>query len=82
MNKARLTLRTSNGRLSLSLIQAVEPDNFASGLRIHGKQTSKGAQFRIEQNGKVETFISTLDDLLACLQAAKSTLSRVEAKTE
>jgi len=33
-------------------------------------------------DGKIETFISTLDDMLACLQAAKGTLNRINKDME
>jgi hypothetical protein len=47
------------------------------GLTVRAKATTRAAIFDIVFKGKIETFISTLDDLLRCLQAAKGTIDKI-----
>ena len=78
MIKARLKVLSPNKQFSESLIIAVKPDNLMmKGLHVNGNATSNWAKFLVEYEGKIETFISTLDDMLACLQAAKGTLRKI-----
>jgi len=61
-----------------SIVQSIEPDNIGMvGLKIEPRISSKNAYFTITHSGKIETFISTLDDVLRCIQAARSTLQRI-----
>jgi hypothetical protein len=54
-----------------------------TGLRIAaGKSPTDYACFLVEYDGKIETFISTLDDLLACVQAAAGTLRALDRNVE
>jgi hypothetical protein len=73
-----IVIPTRNRVSSKSLIEAVQPDNLnMKGLVVKGKPSDHHASFRLEFDGKIETFIFTLDDLLRCLQAAKETLEKV-----
>jgi hypothetical protein len=47
-------------------------------LRIRSRATRNGAFFSIAYDGRIETFISTLDDLLRCVQAADATLGIIK----
>jgi len=47
------------------------------GLTVKAKATTGAAIFEVVFDGKIETFISTLDDLLRCLQAAKGTIDKI-----
>ncbi len=80
MIRAELRLGTPSARSSESLVQAVEPDNKMPGLTIAGWATPYGATFHVVFDGKIETFISTLDDLIQCLQAAEGTLNSVSKR--
>ncbi len=61
-----------------SIVQSIEPDNIGmEGLTVEPRISSKNAYFTITYSGKIETFISTLDDVLRCIQAARSTLQRI-----
>ena len=83
MIRATLKVRTQDRKMSQSLIRAVEPDNLGmKGLEIRGRAGLSAAEFRMVCHGKIETFISTLDDLLACLQAARGTLNRITSDME
>ena len=77
MIDATLRLGTKNERVSRPLVQAVEPDNEEVGLTITGRATRRDATFQILFDGKIETFISTLDDLIQCVQAAERTLNSI-----
>ncbi len=83
MIRARLRLDAANLKITRSLIQAVEPDNLRmKGLRVIGKASPNFVQFRMMFQGKIETFISTLDDMLACLQVAEKTLNKITRNLE
>jgi len=61
-----------------SIVQSIEPDNIGmEGLKIEPRVSAKNAYFTITHSGKIETFISTLDDVLRCIQAARSTLQGI-----
>ncbi len=80
MIRAKLRLGTPNARVSESLVRAVEPDNEMPRLIIDGRATRGEATFQVLFDGKIETFISTLDDLIQCLQAAEGTLNSVSKR--
>ena len=81
MIRAQLTFAVPSHRMADSLIKAVEPDNQElAGLKITGTATRSSAVFELQYIGGVETFISTLDDLLRCLQVARETLDKVDER--
>ena len=78
MIRAQIRISTPNKVTSRSLVASVEPDNLnMKGLKVRGRALDRSAYFTLEFGGKIETFISTLDDLLRCLQAARETLEKV-----
>jgi hypothetical protein len=78
MITAQIKIATPNRATSRSLVASVQPDNAnMKGLSVKGKALDRTASFTVEFDGKIETFIFTLDDLLRCLQAAKETLEKV-----
>ena len=66
--------------MSLSLLKSIEPDNRISQLSIVGHAMHNSLDLNIRLDGSVETFISTLDDLLRCLQVAMETLDTIETR--
>jgi hypothetical protein len=46
------------------------------GLRVKTKTYGKKVVSTIELDGKIETLLATVDDLLACTQAAETLLGR------
>ena len=63
---------------AVSLVQAVRPDNLdMQGLSVKTVVGPKSVVFNVVYSGRLETFISTLDDLLRCLQAAKGTIEKI-----
>ena len=78
MITANIKISTPNKATSKSLLASVQPDNLnMKGLVVKGKVADRNASFSLKFDGKIETFIFTLDDLLRCLQAAKETLEKV-----
>jgi hypothetical protein len=81
MIEARLKIRAMSQRAVRSLVECVEPDNVEmKGLNITSHATRNSASFHISWSGRIETFISTLDDLLRCVQAANATLGMIKKK--
>jgi hypothetical protein len=65
--------------MAKSIIECVEPDNAKmKGLTITSRAKPTIASFHISYTGRIETFISTLDDLLRCIQAANATLEIIK----
>ncbi len=78
MIKARIRIRVTGRDMAASIAQSIEPDNIGmEGLNIEPRISVKNVCFTITHSGKIETFISTLDDVLRCIQAARSTLHRI-----
>ncbi len=78
MIKARIRIRVTSRDMAASITQSIEPDNIGmKDLRIEPRISAKNAYFTITHSGKIETFISTLDDVLRCVQAARSTLHKI-----
>jgi len=78
MIRARIRVRVTNRAMAESIVQSIEPDNVGmEGLKIEPRISKENAYFTITHSGKIETFISTLDDVLRCIQAARSTLHRI-----
>jgi hypothetical protein len=81
MIRAQLTFTVPSHRMADSLIKAVEPDNREmAGLKIVGTAARSYVVFELQYGGGVETFISTLDDMLRCLQVARETLDTVSGR--
>jgi len=78
MIKARIRIRVPGRAMAASIAQSIEPDNVGmEGLKIEPRISAKNVYFTITHSGKIETFISTLDDVLRCIQAARSTLHKI-----
>ena len=78
MNKARIRIVVPSRHMAASIVQSIEPDNAGmKDLRIESRISAKNVHFTITHLGKIETFISTLDDVLRCIQAARSTLQGI-----
>ncbi len=75
MIRARIRISATGKDMAESIVQSIEPDNIGmEGLKIVPRISAENAYFTITRSGKIETFISTLDDVLRCIQAARSTL--------
>ena len=78
MIRARLRVPARGLKASEAIVNCVKPDNVGmKGLVVKGRASAKDVSFTISFDGRIETFISTLDDLLRCIQAASATLSTI-----
>ncbi|PIU12323.1 MAG: hypothetical protein COT21_03700 [Hadesarchaea archaeon CG08_land_8_20_14_0_20_51_8] len=61
---------------ALAVASALRPDNFQapSGIQITTARRGKQVVTNIAMDGKIETFLATLDDLLSCTSTAESML--------
>ena len=75
MIKAKIRIAADSQQMSKSIIRSVDPDNAGlKGLKVKSRATQKNAFLSMSFDGSVETFISSLDDLLRCIQVARATL--------
>lgn len=78
MIRAKVKIRVASAAMSKSLVESTEPDNLGmTGLRITSHAFPRSARFTISYEGRIETFISTLEDMLRCIQAARGTLQGI-----
>src|SRR2546428_10916556 len=76
--KARVRIRSRSTAMSKSIVKSLEPDNAEmKGLNILTRAAANYVSFSIVFDGRIETFIFTLDDLLRCVQAADATLGMI-----
>jgi len=61
---------------ALAVASALCPDNFQAprDIRIRTARHGKQVVTNITMDGKIETFLATLDDLLSCTSTAESVL--------
>ncbi len=65
--------------MAQSIVKCVKPDNGKmKGLTIKSRAMPDSALFHIRHSGGIETFISTVDDLLGCIRAANATLGMIK----
>ena len=78
MIEATIRLRVPSARISESIVKSVAPDNNnMKGLTVKAQAMPREAKFVIQFDGRVETFISTMEDLLRCVQASNMTLQKI-----
>ena len=65
-----------NSRTAKTVARALEPDNLKLfiGLAVSTRATGNRVVTTIELDGRMETLLATLDDLLACTITAESLL--------
>jgi len=76
---ATITLEYSNPKTANAIANAVSPDNFKTptGLNIKTERKNKYVLTEVKTEGKLATFIATIDDLLFCISTAEKTLRTV-----
>ena len=81
MTKTELELEISNSdrKLIKAIYEALNPDNieFPEGLRISLEKSEEKLIVKIESNRKIETLISTVDEILENIQSLVDTLKGV-----
>jgi len=63
-------------RVARAIAEALTPDNLdlPAGLSVKTEAVGKSVQSKITLDGKIETLLNTLDDLLSCTQIAESAI--------
>ena len=77
--EATITLEYSDAKTAEAIAHAVSPDNFKTpaGLAIKTARKDSSVLTEIKAEGKLATFIATIDDLLFCVSTAEKTLHAV-----
>jgi hypothetical protein len=80
--QATLTLEYNDIETATAIARAVAPDNSTvpTGLKVETQRKKFCVITRITLEGKLATFISTIDDLLECASAAEKTLKALKIK--
>ena len=77
--EATITLEYGDAKTAGAIANAVSPDNFKTpeGLAIKTVRKDRQVLTEIRNEGKLSTFIATIDDLLFCVSTAEKTLRAV-----
>ena len=77
--EATITLEYGDPKTADAIANAVSPDNFKTpaGLAIKTERKNSSVLTEIKGEGKLSTFIATIDDLLFCVSTAEKTLHTV-----
>lgn len=74
--QANVKLEYSDPRIARAIAEAISPDNFKTpkGLLIKTTTKNRNVVTEIRYDGKLPTFIATIDDLLFSISTAEKTL--------
>jgi hypothetical protein len=74
--EATITLEYRDAKTADAVANAVSPDNFKTPTGLSIKTASKDSHVltEVEAEGKLSTFIATIDDLLFCVSTAEKTI--------
>jgi hypothetical protein len=77
--EATITLEYGDQKTADAIANAVSPDNFKTpaGLAIKTERKANSVLTEVKNEGKLATFIATIDDLLFCVSTAEKTLRTV-----
>ncbi len=77
--KARIALRAESSDEAKAISGALSPDNslVPQGMKISTRTKGSDVITEIKFSGRIETLMSTIDDLLKCAQAAERALKSV-----
>ena len=78
--EAKITLEYADARTAEAIAKAVSPDNFKTpvGLFVGTIREKNMVVTQIRAEGKIATFIATIDDLLFSVSTAEKTLRLIE----
>ncbi len=78
--EATITLEYSNNKTAKAVATAISPDNFKTpkGLFVTTVQYEKQIVTKVESDGKIATFVATIDDLLFSAATAEKTLRTIQ----
>ncbi len=82
MLEATITLEYGEAKTAEAIANAVSPDNFKipEGLAIKTVRKANSVLTEIKTEGKLASFIATIDDLLFCFSVAERTVHAVAKK--
>lgn len=74
--KAKIVCTYESGSTSKAIAAALRPDNIQVPRGIRVVTLARGGQVitEVEMDGRIETFLATLEDLLSCTSTAESVL--------
>ncbi len=74
--RARVVCGYESEDVAKAIADALRPDNLRTpkGIRVITRARGKRAVSEVKLEGKIETLLATLDDLLACTSTAESVL--------
>ncbi len=77
--EATVTLEYADAKIAKAVANAVSPDNFKTpiGLRVKTTRVDTKVVTKIECEGKLATFIATIDDLLFSASTAEKTIKTI-----
>ena len=77
--EATITLEYGDEKTADAIAKAVSPDNFKTPAGLFIKTMRKGSYVltKVKTEGRLATFIATIDDLLFCVSTAEKTLRAV-----
>jgi hypothetical protein len=80
--QATITLEYDDKETAAAIANAVSPDNFKTpiGLTVKTELQGKRVVTEIQLEGKIATFIATIDDLLESVSTAEKTLHILKRK--
>ncbi len=78
--EATIKLEYADAKTAEAIANAVSPDNFITTMELDIKtaRENNSVLTKIETEGKLSTFIATIDDLLFCVYTAEKTLHTVK----
>jgi hypothetical protein len=77
--EATITLEYGDAKTAAAVANAVSPDNFKTPRGLFIKTMRKGSRVltEVKTEGRLATFIATIDDLLFCVSTAEKALRTV-----
>ncbi len=81
--EATITIEYGDQKTADAIANAVSPDNFKTPKGLSIKTITKGSSVftEVKTEGKLATFIATIDDLLFCVSAAEKTVQTLTKLT-
>lgn len=79
--EAEILIEYEEKRIARAVAEAVSPDNFKTPVDLSVITTQKGktVSTKISCNGRLSTFVATVEDLLFCASIAEKAIRAVES---
>jgi len=74
-----ITIKYSDEKTAKAILGAISPDNMnlPNGMHITACTKRNTVELEIQTNRSIGSLVSTLDDLLSCIQAAEKALEEI-----